>query len=235
MKKDSITNKYVAFCDILGFSDSVLNEIEQTLEIYKELKDTVKDVIGDDDVKVRVYSDSIIIIGDELYPVINTARTACWLCLLKDLIMRGGIAYGKYWEEKDGENLYIVSEGLIKAVQIEKTIKHPIIAISDEIDLDYRYWLGRFSNDTAVRPIVNTSLLFYKDIALVNPVNAFWFNSAIGRLAQLSAKFPKHSGKYDWLLSLIESIDRDDLLVPQKIYDYLLNEKIVVINQGSSD
>lgn len=232
---NTIKNKYVAFCDILGFSNSVLNDFEQTLYIYRELKDSVKNVIGDDVVSVRVYSDSIIIIGDDLYPVINTARTACWLCLLKDLIIRGGIAYGKYWEEKDGENFYIVSEGLIKAVQIEKSIKHPIIAISEEIELNYRYWLGRFRNDTNVRPIINTALLYYNNIALVNPVNAYWFNSAIMRLAELAVKFPNHSEKYHWLQDLISSIDNDDLLIPNDVYDFMLKERIVVKKEESSD
>lgn len=51
-----IQNKYVAFCDILGFSNSVLTDFEQTLQIYRELKDNVKNVIGDDVVSVRVYS-----------------------------------------------------------------------------------------------------------------------------------------------------------------------------------
>lgn len=151
------------------------------------------------------------------------------------MIIRGGIAYGKYWEEKDGENFYIVSEGLIKAVQIEKTIKHPIIALSKEIELDYRYWLGRFRNDTNVRPIVNTALLYYKDIAIVNPVNAYWFNSAIMRLAELAIEFPKYSEKYHWLQNLVSSIDNDDLLVPEDIYQYMLKEKIVVVNKESSD
>jgi hypothetical protein len=48
-------------------------------------------------------------------------------------LIQGGIAYGKHWEETEKGNLFVVSEALVKAVNIEKDVKLPVIKLSLEI------------------------------------------------------------------------------------------------------
>lgn len=123
-----IENKYVAFCDILGFSNSVTTQFENVVIIYQDFISEIKKH-DFSELKISVYSDSILIIGDNIIKIAEAVQVLLWTTLRYDWIVRGGISYGKHWKESNENNLFIVSEALVKAVNIEKSVSHPIIVI----------------------------------------------------------------------------------------------------------
>jgi hypothetical protein len=219
---ETFENKYVAFCDILGFSNKVLSDFEDTVNVYREFK---KELVEPNiiEVDISIVSDSIMIVSDDFFKVAEAVQIlVSWTCSRKKWLVRGGVAYGKHWEQRDGNNLLVVSEALVKAVNIEKAIKHPIIAVSDEIPLGLEYWLRGFGNSVFSLPIIN-----YDNTNIVNPFNNYWFGSAEVKLKEMKNDNPTHATKHDYLLDLIEAIKRGDCFIPQAVIDDLLEKKII--------
>jgi hypothetical protein len=136
-----------------------------------------------------------------------------WSALMEDWLVRGGVAYGRYWEETENGNLFVVSDALIRAVAIEKSIKVPAVAVSEEISLDIEAWIPRFKDG-----IFKSLLLHFQGLTIVNPFNTYWFQSAICRASQLLDMHPEQKEKYDWFLSLADAVARNDLLVPESAF-----------------
>lgn len=221
---EEIENKYVAFCDILGFSNSVTNEFDSLITGYKEFRDEINkyDFLK---VKISIYSDSIIIVSDNLMHIAEALQILLMTLLRYNWIVRGGIAYGKHWKESDNNNLYVVSEALVKAVNIEKTIKHPIIVVSSEIDLGLEYWIHG-----STRRVFDLPIIHYNDLNIVNPFNNYWFLSAQTRLLKLKEEHMEHAHKYDYLLELAEAINDSRTFVPDTIIQFLLKEGAIKKN-----
>jgi hypothetical protein len=221
--KDSpnIDNTYVAFCDILGFSSNVKADFENTIAIYREFKKQVH-MKGAIDANISVYSDSIIIEGDSLLKVCHAAQLLLWTTLRHGWIVRGGVAYGKHWKEADESNLFIVSEALVKAVDIEKYVEHPVIALSEEISLGLEYWHLGFQHTVFDLPIIH-----WDKRNIINPFNNYWFASAVINLRRIKESNPLHKNKYDYLLKLVEAIDSNECFIPQPIIDDLLKQKLI--------
>lgn len=217
----NIENKYVAYCDILGFSNFVLTDFDKVFSIYRDFKKELDglNLVG---LKTSVYSDSIIIVGDKLVDVAKTTQLLVWRTLGHNWLIRGGIAYGKHWRESDENNLFIVSEALVKAVEIEKKIKYPIIAISNEISIGIDYWINGFVHEVFDLPIIH-----YNDLNIVNPFNNHWFKSAEIMLSNLKNNYPEHSEKHNYLLDIIDSIKKSKEFVPRSIIDFLLERNII--------
>ena len=222
---DSIPFKYVAFCDVLGFSYAVLNHFEQTIKLYKEFKERISDWPFPDKVEVSVYSDSILIVCDKLDPLLYAVQSLCFATLTQNWLIRGGIAYGKYWEDRSNGNLFVVSDALVRAVKLESTIKVPAIALSPEVEIPLPSWIPRFADDLFSSPI-----LHFDGLNIVNPFNRFWFKSAINRVVQLQDAYPQHNDKYNWFLSLADAVEANDFLVPQSVVTTLINEGVLQLN-----
>jgi len=215
--------KFVAYCDILGFSNAVSAEFENTVMIYRQFKEELKMSEIFKEVEISVVSDSIMIVGDKLIKVAEAVQMLIlWTASRKEWLVRGGIAYGKHWKQIDGSNILIVSEALVKAVNIEKTIKHPVITISDEISLGLEYWGHAFGNSVFNLPIIN-----YDNNNIVNPFNNYWFKSAEIILHQLKSKHHEHSSKYDYLLKLIDAVKKNECFVPQPLINDLLEKGLI--------
>ena len=218
---------YNSFCDILGFSSAIENNFEATTEIYMNLKSEILEIVKIPEVEVSIYSDAILVVGNELSGVVHAVKQIYWFCLLHDLLIRGGIAYGKHWSNVEGNSILILSEALVKAVKIEKTIKLPIIAVSDEIEIPTSAWVIHFENSVFQAPFLN-----YQNINFVNPFNELWFKSAEIRIKNLKNKFPKHSAKYDWLLNLIERVKANDILIPENQLNFLIKEGVLAYKKN---
>jgi len=219
---------YVSFCDILGFSNAIENNFEDTVKIYLEFKEEVLNIVKIDGVSVSIYSDAIIVVGKDFANVVEAVKQIYWFCLLHDLLIRGGLAYGKHWSNVENGSILILSEALVEAVKIEKSIKHPIIAVSEKINIPIEAWMPHCEGAVFNAPFIN-----YDDINFVNPFNAFWFRSAEMRLKHLLKKFPNHSHKYEWLLNIIEKIKIDDVLIPDDVFNYLLEKGVLTyIDKG---
>lgn len=202
--------KYVGFCDVLGFSAAVLNNFDATIALYQQFRQDVRGWPFPAKAKVSVYSDSILVVGDELPPVLHTIVALQWAALTQDWLVRGGVAYGRYWEEKEDGNLFVVSDAIVRAVALEKSVKVPAVALSEDIALGIEAWVPRFEYGVFKAP-----LLFFDGRTIVNPFNSYWFASAVLRARRLLTEHPSHKEKYEWFLLLAEAVARDDVLVPE--------------------
>lgn len=221
-ERPQISMKYVAFCDVLGFSDAVLTRFDETIAVYREFSQSVRKWPFPQNVTVSVYSDSILVVSDDLPSLLSALKSLCWDTLRHGWLIRGGVAHGRYWEQKERGNLFVVSDALVRAVRIEASVKVPAIAFSEEVVLGIEAWVPRFSHG-----IFNAPILHFNGLSLVNPFNPYWFATARAKLANLLDRFPEHEIKYSWFLALAEAVERDDVLVPDLIIEQLLELGII--------
>lgn len=130
---------YVAFLDILGFSDLVLqkNTIEEInkminfVDKYRYLFNTSDDL----HVKIEFFSDSIVMTIDDTsnkgLEQLFTAIYIATLALYQDigLFFRGGITKGFYYHTPSTA----FGPGIIKAYQLENEARYPRIIIDSEV------------------------------------------------------------------------------------------------------
>lgn len=225
---EPVPMKYVAFCDVLGFSHAVENDFNQTIQVYKAFQQRMSDWPFPERVDVSIYSDSILLVCDDLPPLLYAVQSLWFATLTYDWMIRGGIAYGKYWEDRSNGNLFVVSDALVRAVRIESTVKHPCVAVSPEVEIPLGTWVSRFEDGLFVAP-----LLHHDGLNVVNPFNLFWFASARHRVSQMKVASPQHSDKYDWFLNLAQAIEENQVLVPQQAVDKLLELKVIGLIEPS--
>lgn len=217
-----ISNKYVAFCDVLGFSHAVENHFDATIHLYMEFKNRISDWPFPNQANVSVYSDSILIVSEELAPVLYAVQSLWFVTLTQDWLIRGGIAYGKYWEDRSNGNLFVVSDALVRAVRLESTIKIPGVVLSQEIDVPLSAWVARFRDGVFSAP-----LLHFDGHHVVNPFNPYWFESARMRICQLMEESPQHAEKYKWFLKLSDQLTANETLVPASSLEEMLSLGII--------
>ena len=85
---------------------------------------------------------------------------------MHDWLIRGGVAYGRHWEENEKGNLFVVSDALVRAVEIERSTKVPAVVVSTEIPLGIEAWMPRFEHGVFKAP-----LLYFQGLVIVNPFN----------------------------------------------------------------
>jgi hypothetical protein len=93
-----IEKKYVAFCDILGFSRAISENFEGTLCLYADLMQelaTSHSSIFSPRVKLTAYSDAILLVSDELPILLSAVQGVGFFAGTNDLLIRGGIAHGR--------------------------------------------------------------------------------------------------------------------------------------------
>jgi hypothetical protein len=222
LAEEAIPNKYVAFCDVLGFSHAVENEFEATLSLYREFSERISDWPFPKKANISMYSDSILIVCDELPPLLYAVQGLWFATLAQNWLIRGGIAYGKYWEDRSNGNLFVVSDALVRAVRLESNVKIPGVALSPEVEIPLGLWVLRFRDGPYMAP-----LLHFEGLNLVNPFNSIWFRSAKNRVQQLKIRFPQHADKYDWFLKLADQVEADEPLIPDSVLDELLAKGII--------
>lgn len=215
--------RYVAFCDVLGFANAVQEQFEETLSVYAQFMKRMQDWPFPEQAEICVYSDSILIVSDHLPPVIHAVKNLWFATLTQDWLIRGGIAYGRYWEQRQNGSMFVVSDALVRAVRLESSVSFPAVAFSPEVDLTLAAWVPRFEHGLLQAPV-----LHFRGLSFVNPFNPYWFQSARMRVSQLLDRFPEHSKKYSWFLDLTSAVDEGELLVPEAVVEKLLSESILV-------
>lgn len=215
-------NKYLAFCDIMGFKNQVLNNFGLTHEIYQEFINGLgfKEIYKE--VEISMYSDSIIVVGNDLFRVCEAVQILQSMTLRRKWLVRGGIAYGRHWKKSDKNNLFVVSEALVKAVLIENTIKHPIICISSEITIEMNYWFWCIPRSKFDYPIIH-----YKGNNIVNPFHNYYFKSAEIDLNIMKNDKPEYSDKYDYIINMMDEIRANQTFIPEKVIQELLDKKMI--------
>jgi hypothetical protein len=217
----STSERFVAFCDILGFSDQIEKDFDQALDAYDTFVSFIEK-LDLKDVDVCIYSDAVLISAEKLDSVIMAVNVLWFSAQAHFFIIRGGIAKGRYWERRAGKNLYMASDALVRAVRIEREVKFPMVAIDDDIEIPWHFWVPRFRDGPARAP-----LLHFDGRNIVNPFGPFWFASAKGRIAALKAGSPGHEAKYDWLLSLHAAVEAQEILVPEAAVNTMLEMGVI--------
>jgi len=200
--------QYVAFLDILGFGNAVLTQFDETMRIYESLLDKLRILkCFEMGVSINIVSDSIVLISGAFDPLLSMCKITQVVALFEHCLVRGGIGYGRHVDVRDGDNRYVVSQALVNAVLVEKTIRWPCVAIDRAIEIAPKHWCPR------TEPI-RRSVVHYQGLNLVCPLNLFWGSTAINRVERMKERFPEHSDKFDWLLVFAEQILMGAELIP---------------------
>lgn len=165
---------FVAFLDVLGFSDMVKSDCESPSgsELYmKKLFDiheqTLKNHKSNKGLEIVQFSDSIVLampFFNDNFPIfIKLIADFQYDLFDKGFLCRGGIAYGKHFS-KEG---FLFSNGLIEAYQVEKDIaKYPRVAVSNDlIELIYK---DKLINDDIPLIMENDTIFFVDFLANKN-------------------------------------------------------------------
>ena len=212
---------YVAYCDILGFSDLTTSRFDETLEFYSDFGRLITE-FEQQDVEVAIYSDSILLTSRSLARICQAVQNTWFFALHFNMMIRGAITQGKYWELRRGKNLLVMSDALVRAVRLEKSVGVPAVVIADDIAVPDDFWAQRFQSG----PLA-TALLHFRDRTIVNPFNLFWFRSARSRAAVLMEGSPEHKDKYLWFLALHDAIETGADLVPPEVLERFLRLGII--------
>jgi len=212
---------YVAFCDILGFSDLTTSQFDETLRLYSDFGNLITE-FPQQDVELTIYSDAILVTSTSLVRISQAIQTLWFFALQHNVMIRGAITQGKYWELRRGKNLLVMSDALVRAVRLEKSVGVPAVVVADDIPVPDDFWVERFRSGP-----VATSLLHFRDRTIVNPFNLFWLRSARGRAAALMEKHPRHREKYLWFLALHAAVEASAELVPPEALTRLLASGVI--------
>ncbi len=212
-----IENRYVAFCDILGFSNRIVSDFDRTLEIYKEFGQSMSKMPASA-VQITMYSDAILITARELDKILIATQSLLFVALSHQLMVRGAITRGKYWEQRIDNHFLVASDALVRAVKLEKSIGIPAVVIADDVEIPDHFWLVRYLQGVFITP-----LLHFRDRNIVNPFGLYWFRSAAIRAQQLMDASPSHKDKYLWFLALHKAVEQQEELMPHAVLQRLID------------
>lgn len=214
---ETIAERYVAFCDLLGFGARIAADFDKALEAYRDFSQLL---VGIDftQVELTIYSDAVLMTSETLPPLLWAANGLWFAAMSHDLMVRGAITKGRVWQRRQGNHFFVVSDALVRAVKLEQSIGVPAIFVADDIEISDDYWMSRFA-----RGLLSTPLLHFRDRNIVNPFGRYWFASAGVRASQLMTASPAHRDKYLWFLALFEAAQRDDDLVPPSAVERLIS------------
>lgn len=219
--KDGVEVRFVAFCDILGFSNRVLSDFDSTLEIYKHFGSAMAE-FPVTDVQTTMYSDSILITAASLDKVLAAVQILWFSSLTLDLMIRGAITKGRYWEQRQGNHFLVASDALVQAVKLEISVGVPAVVIADDVEIPDAYWLKIFVNGP-----LGTPLFHFRGRNIVNPFNPFWFRSAATRASQLMVKSPEYKDKYLWFLALHKAVVDSEELIPSGVLKRFVRQGVL--------
>jgi hypothetical protein len=200
--------RYVAFVDVLGFGAHILRDFEGAFSLYKQLLQEWHGIwrpgVGHE-VAVTIYSDALLLTTSDLRELTLAVNGLSFVSLMNNTLVRGGIGFGKHVEVHEGGDVYVVSEALTRAVEVEKHVRFPCVGLHESVDVPSDWW----SLPNIARPIIH-----FEGTTLVNPFGAFWYRSAAGRVQLLKEKYPDQHAKHDWFLRLYDSFEKNAPLIP---------------------
>lgn len=135
--KITFSNKYVAFIDVLGFTDMVFSNTKEKLEKYFEIVDMAFEIFNDDKKTLNklAISDSIILIAEDnaesFVSLLKAIRTLQTYLARRDIWVRGGISVGEV--HFDHKSNTVVGKGFINAYLLEKEAIYPRVMIDPQI------------------------------------------------------------------------------------------------------
>jgi len=200
-----LTNYFVAFIDLLGFSSMVSHDCEspETAQKYiDKLKATHKKTKelknGIEGLQLTQFSDSIVLAlpykKDSFGEFSTLVSNYQYELLQNGILCRGGISYGMHHYEDD----FLFSSGLIHAYNIEKDISiNPRVVVSkDLVDLLYPS-LNEVPKQTLIRESDGSYFINY--LHNRDPQESWNFIDNI--IPHNLAESPSIRGKQIWLIN----------------------------------
>jgi len=175
-------------------------------------------------------SDAVLITGKSLGPVSSAIQSLWFFALASDLMIRGAITKGRYWEQRQSNHVLVASDALVRAVKLERSVGIPAVVIADDVDIPDGFWVHRFKAG-----LLQTPILHFRDRNIVNPFNTFWFQSASVRAFQLMAASPSHRDKYLWFLALHEAVGNGQDLVPPVVLARFIRDGALQMRTKNAD
>lgn len=135
--RDNLKDGFVAFLDVMGFSNLVNRGNIRSLESYFEKITEVLDNLSEEKAKIKsfIISDSIILIAphglQNFIQLLWAVRRIQSALLWRKILLRGAISYGQVYYNKD-RNL-IVGKGYIRAYLLEQEAIYPRVIIDPSI------------------------------------------------------------------------------------------------------
>ncbi len=137
--QEHLSEKYIAYLDVLGFKDLIYNRKHKEVEIYfNTINDTLNEInVPNSNIQSLLISDSTILIApesNESFKVLLHAVQIIQAKLIKENIwLRGAITFGEVYVDK---NLNIVvGKGLVDAFLLEQEAVYPRVIIDSSIVL----------------------------------------------------------------------------------------------------
>jgi hypothetical protein len=138
-KEFTYKDRLVAFIDILGFKEAVLQRGHGVTQVIESIDRNLEHVLesmkseGGDWYSARLFSDCMSIscdnYGNNLYHMLHELSFLQFSLATQGLFVRGAIAYGPHYENER----IIFSEALVKAYELEQKANYPRIIISDTV------------------------------------------------------------------------------------------------------
>lgn len=203
--------RYVAYLDLLGFGGKVEADCKAALNTYDRIFARIREMSPRlfKATTIAVASDSVLLTSTTLKEIARACHYIQHFALFEDTLVRGGVAYGVHIEARRGQNLYVVSPALVRAVRLEQSIGHPCVALDPGIKVPASYYPR-----PGMLPLQRL-LFFYDGLWVVTPFTMYWAQSAATRVAMMLRDHPEHRKKYRWFLGLYRAVIRGDWLVPE--------------------
>ena len=214
-----MTQCFVAFIDLLGFSEMVSrdcnnpNQKFSSLQSLIDVMERVNELIGSDrNIYFSQFSDSIVLSSPfdraTFESFIEICRNLQVLLYQRGVMCRGGIAVGRHFFQ----NNFIFSEGLIEAYRIEsQTARVPRIVLSQNLIDLVAYPNKDYKSDKILLDKDQIKFINYMPIVQAENVIASVNMMKDSLLTQIPASLRE---KYIWMLSYIR-YTRTDTEVPE--------------------
>lgn len=128
-------NSYVAFIDVLGFRNLVMNDDEKLKKYFETIK-KVFNIFSDQKAEIKkwVFSDSVILViegnVDNFKTILRAIKNLqAWLAI-ENIWMRGALTRGDVcFDDNLGEGKIIYGKGFVRAFDLEKKAIYPRVII----------------------------------------------------------------------------------------------------------
>lgn len=149
----SMKEYYIAYLDILGYKDFFRNRKNEIQLLFKVINEQIQEIVStnwifryvpnirniDFQVKRKIFSDNLLFCLEkndgkgEKWRLLMFVMLVAYIqrrCLREcGILLRGGITQGEMLFNSE----FVFGEGVINAVEMEETAKHPRVAVSKEV------------------------------------------------------------------------------------------------------
>jgi hypothetical protein len=185
---EEVPVRYVAFRDILGFSSRILTDFERTLNAYQDFAN-LGSKLPVADVQVAIYSGAILITATSLHTVLSAAQNIWFFALANDLMIRGAVVRGRYWEQRRDNHLLVASDALVRAVKLERSAGVHAVQPKQELGIG-----GNGSATMSAKKIAPGAIVALKEAL----TNLYWYKGDLRSFLTSTLTNPALLSRLNW-------------------------------------